>query len=116
MCRLSQPHLRLKLFLKDRSAIQQQQARLVGRIAYLSASLLSAVSVNVAGFAGTFFRARGFAEQIRRRPHVHQQTTSRRPSRRRGQGGEHWTKRDKTTGQFMDQKTDDERFKGVRKE
>jgi hypothetical protein len=32
------------------------------------------------------------------------------------EGEEHWTKRDKTTGQFMDQKTDDERFKGVRKE
>jgi hypothetical protein len=32
------------------------------------------------------------------------------------EGEEHWTKRDKTTGQFMDQKADDEKFKGVRKE
>jgi len=32
------------------------------------------------------------------------------------QGEEHWTKRDKTTGKFMDQKTDEEKFKGVRKE
>lgn len=27
-----------------------------------------------------------------------------------------WTKRDKETGQFMDQKTDGEKFKGVRRE
>jgi hypothetical protein len=32
------------------------------------------------------------------------------------QGEEHWTKRDKNTGQFMDQKADEEKFKGVRKE
>jgi hypothetical protein len=32
------------------------------------------------------------------------------------EGEEHWTKRDKTTGQFMDQKADEEKFKGVRKE
>jgi len=32
------------------------------------------------------------------------------------EGEEHWTKRDKETGQFMDQKADDEKFKGVRKE
>jgi hypothetical protein len=29
-------------------------------------------------------------------------------------GEEHWTKRDKTTGQFMDRKADEEKFKGVR--
>lgn len=29
---------------------------------------------------------------------------------------EHWTKRDKDTGQFMDQKADKKPFKGVRKE
>ena len=28
----------------------------------------------------------------------------------------HWTKRDKSSGQFLDQKADDEKFKGVRKE
>lgn len=28
----------------------------------------------------------------------------------------HWTKRDKGTGQFMDQKADNKPFKGVRKE
>jgi hypothetical protein len=32
------------------------------------------------------------------------------------EGEEHWTKRDKDTGQFMDQKKDDEKFKGVRRE
>jgi hypothetical protein len=32
------------------------------------------------------------------------------------EGEEHWTKRDKETGRFMDQKTDDEKFKGVRRE
>jgi len=31
-------------------------------------------------------------------------------------GEEHFTKRDKSTGQFMDQKEDDKKFKGVRKE
>jgi hypothetical protein len=31
-------------------------------------------------------------------------------------GEEHWTKRDTSTGQFMDQKVNDEKFKGVRKE
>ena len=31
------------------------------------------------------------------------------------EGGEHWTKPDKETGQFMDQK-DEENFKGVRRE
>jgi len=31
-------------------------------------------------------------------------------------GEEHYTKRDTTTGQFMDQKADDQKFKGVRKE
>jgi hypothetical protein len=31
-------------------------------------------------------------------------------------GEEHYTKRDKGTGQFMDQKADDKKFKGVRKE
>jgi hypothetical protein len=29
---------------------------------------------------------------------------------------ERWTKRDKDTGRFMDQKADDKPFKGVRKE
>jgi hypothetical protein len=32
------------------------------------------------------------------------------------EGEEHWTKRSKETGQFMDQKNDGEKFKGVRKE
>ena len=32
------------------------------------------------------------------------------------EGEEHWTKRDKDTGQFMDQKKDDEKFKGVTRE
>ena len=32
------------------------------------------------------------------------------------EGEEHWTKRDKATGEFMDQKADNEKFKGVRKE
>jgi hypothetical protein len=32
------------------------------------------------------------------------------------QGAEHFTKRDKTTGEFMAQKKDDKKFKGVRKE
>ena len=31
-------------------------------------------------------------------------------------GEEHYTKRDKTTGQFLNQKADDKKFKGVRKE
>ncbi|MEA2874731.1 MAG: hypothetical protein QOH67_5094 [Hyphomicrobiales bacterium] len=31
-------------------------------------------------------------------------------------GEAHWTKRDKSTGQFMDQKKDDAKFKGVRRE
>ena len=31
-------------------------------------------------------------------------------------GEEHYTKRSKETGQFMDQKADDKKFKGVRKE
>ncbi len=32
------------------------------------------------------------------------------------EGEEHFTKRDKASGQFMDQKADDDKFKGVRKE
>ena len=32
------------------------------------------------------------------------------------EGEEHWTKRDKETGGFMDQKEDDGKFKGVRSE
>jgi len=32
------------------------------------------------------------------------------------EGEEHFTKRDKSSGQFMDQKADEEKFKGVRKE
>ena len=32
------------------------------------------------------------------------------------EGEEHYTKRDLTTGQFMDQKAYDQKFKGVRKE
>ena len=32
------------------------------------------------------------------------------------QGEDHWTKRDKESGQFMDQKQDGEKFKGVRRE
>jgi hypothetical protein len=31
-------------------------------------------------------------------------------------GEEHWTKRDKESGQFMDHKQDGEKFKGVRRE
>lgn len=31
-------------------------------------------------------------------------------------GEEHYTKRDKASGQFMDQKEDGKKFKGVRKE
>ena len=31
-------------------------------------------------------------------------------------GKEHWTKRDANTGQFMDQKADGNKFKGVRRE
>ena len=31
-------------------------------------------------------------------------------------GEEHYTKRDKSTGQFMDQKENGKKFKGVRKE
>jgi hypothetical protein len=31
-------------------------------------------------------------------------------------GEEHWTKRSKKSGKFMDVKKDDEKFKGVRKE
>jgi hypothetical protein len=30
------------------------------------------------------------------------------------EGEEHWTKRDKETGQFMDQKKDDEKFRVTR--
>ena len=32
------------------------------------------------------------------------------------QGEEHWTKRSRATGRFMDQKKDDTKFKGVRRE
>ena len=32
------------------------------------------------------------------------------------EGEEHWTKRDKESGQFIDQKKDDEKFKGGRRE
>jgi hypothetical protein len=32
------------------------------------------------------------------------------------QGEEHWTKRDTSTGQFTDQKADEGKFKGVRRE
>ena len=32
------------------------------------------------------------------------------------QGEEHFTKRDGETGRFMDQKADDQKFKGVREE
>ena len=32
------------------------------------------------------------------------------------EGEEHWTKRSKNSGQFMAQKKDDAKFKGVRKE
>jgi hypothetical protein len=32
------------------------------------------------------------------------------------EGEEHWTKRDKNTGEFMAQKSDGEKFKGVRRE
>ena len=32
------------------------------------------------------------------------------------EGEEHWTKRNKSSGQFMAQKKDDAKFKGVRKE
>ena len=32
------------------------------------------------------------------------------------EGEEHWTKRSKTSGQFIDQKKDSAKFKGVRKE
>jgi hypothetical protein len=32
------------------------------------------------------------------------------------EGEEHWTKRDKETGRFLDQKEGDEKFKGVRRE
>jgi len=31
-------------------------------------------------------------------------------------GEEHWTKRNKATGRFMDVKKDDRKFKGVRRE
>jgi hypothetical protein len=31
-------------------------------------------------------------------------------------GEEHWTKRSKDSGRFMDQKEDDQKFKGVRRE
>jgi hypothetical protein len=31
-------------------------------------------------------------------------------------GEKHWAKRDKETGQFMDGKADDQKYKGVRKE
>jgi hypothetical protein len=32
------------------------------------------------------------------------------------EGEDHWTKRDKESGQFLDQKKDDKKFKGVRRE
>ena len=32
------------------------------------------------------------------------------------QGEEHWTKRSRASGRFMDQKKDDKKFKGVRRE
>ena len=32
------------------------------------------------------------------------------------EGEEHWTKRSRRSGEFMAQKADDERFKGVRRE
>ena len=32
------------------------------------------------------------------------------------QGEEHWTKRSRASGRFMDQKKDDTKFKGVRRE
>jgi hypothetical protein len=32
------------------------------------------------------------------------------------EGEEHWTKRSRTSGHFMDQKKDDRKFKGVRRE
>ena len=32
------------------------------------------------------------------------------------QGEEHWTKRSRSSGRFMDQKKDDTKFKGVRRE
>ena len=32
------------------------------------------------------------------------------------EGETHWTKRSRETGQFMDQKKDDAKFKGVRRE
>ena len=32
------------------------------------------------------------------------------------QGDEHWTKRSRKSGRFMDQKRDDTKFKGVRRE
>jgi hypothetical protein len=32
------------------------------------------------------------------------------------EGEEHWSNRDKESGEFMDQKKDDEKFKGVRRE
>ena len=35
---------------------------------------------------------------------------------RNGQVTDHWVKRDKETGLFIDQKADDKPFKGVRKE
>jgi hypothetical protein len=31
-------------------------------------------------------------------------------------GEDHWTKRNKESGRFMDQKADDKKFKGVRRE
>ena len=37
-------------------------------------------------------------------------------SRTKIMGEEHFTKRDNSTGQFMDQKEDGKKFKGVRKE
>jgi hypothetical protein len=32
------------------------------------------------------------------------------------EGQEHWTKRSRSSGRFMDQKKDDTKFKGVRRE
>jgi hypothetical protein len=43
---------------------------------------------------------------VRKRSQVESQTM----------GEKHWTKRDTETGRFMDQKADDEKFKGVRRE
>jgi hypothetical protein len=75
--------------------------------------------------SGTFSTRRGFPER-KGGSGVHKQAPpdgyrlgavkDRTQLQTKIQGEEHWTKRDKTTGQFMDQKTDEEKFKGVRKE